>query len=114
MVKYYYFILLLILLGNTLSSTYMDNCTYYNTNDENQCFDLLDEDAKDNGYSCCYVSEKDRDGVQHNYCNLMEKEEADDYKLLLEGQGSSYVEINCFRSYLNYSLLMLLFLFFYN
>ena len=108
MVKYYYLILFLLLLGKNNSTEV--KCDNHNTNDENECFDLIDEDLKQDGYSCCYVTGQYSGANKFNYCYSLKDEEINDYIEELEDSGSTGVKVNCNNSYITFSLFLLSFI----
>ena len=122
--KSYYFILILLFLRNifcennstnstdTKTSSYEDKCTNKKTNSEDDCFNLLQDEEKENDFDCCLV--KYKSGTQtFGYCYLLDNDEKEDYKKGLEDSGKEDVEVICsktmsLKNYINLNLLFLI------
>ena len=97
---------------NTSKPGYVDKCTNKQTNSENDCFNMLQEEEKDMELDCCLV--KYKEGVKTiSFCNLLSIEEKNDYETSLKDAGKGEVDVICsktksLKNYINFNLLFLL------
>ena len=107
MAKYIYFIIFLFLFENNICEEYLSKCEEMKPNDQSECKDYLQDEEKEAGFDCCFVKYK-KDQISTSFCDLIEKDSEDDYKISLQQEGKNEVVVTCKAYYLYLSLLSLI------
>ena len=121
MASNYSFIIILFLFWNifcanstnsTNSTKYVDKCTYQRKSEQEECFNLVQEEEKEEGYDCCFVKYKSG-GSTNSYCYLLTEDEIDPYEVSLKDSGKTDVSVLCsttksLKDYINFGLIFLI------
>ena len=81
-----------------------DICDGINPSNENECFDRISEDDKEDGYHCCHISSIKTDGTTEKECEILIKDEYND----IDGYKNEWIKDNklkdakvvCHQSYI--------------